>query len=65
MLNLEEYSEGSLRSAPLAVLAGANMPAVLLEIGYLTNPAEEKKLADHAFLSDLAMEICRGIDDFL
>jgi N-acetylmuramoyl-L-alanine amidase len=41
------------------------MPAVLLEIGYLTNPAQEKNLSDDDYLSDLAMEICRGIDDFL
>ena len=31
----------SLVEAPLAVLAGADMPAALIEIGYLTHPATE------------------------
>ena len=64
LMGQEKFSESKIKSAPLVVLAGANMPAVFLEIGYLTNPVEEKKLADNSYLSDLAMEICRGIDDF-
>ncbi len=53
------------RGAPLAVLQGAHMPAILIEAGYLTNPAEEKNLRNHRFLADLATEISRGIEDFL
>lgn len=34
------------RQAPLTVLMGATMPAVLVEVGYLSNPAEERKLRD-------------------
>jgi len=65
LMDQEKFSKSSLKSAPLAVLAGANMPAVLLEIGYLTNPAQEKNLSDDDYLSELAIEICKGIDDFL
>jgi len=50
--------------APLLVLKGADMPAVLLEIGYLTDPGEEKKLNNNKYLSYLAQEISNGIDDF-
>lgn len=50
--------------AALAVLEGANMPAVLIEIGYLTNPAEEKNLRDEQFLTDLALAITRAIDEY-
>ena len=32
------------QQAPFRVLAGANMPAVLVEIGFLTNPDEERQL---------------------
>jgi len=51
--------------APLAVLQGAAMPAVLIEIGHITNPAEEKRLRDHRFLLELAEQIRRGIEDFM
>ena len=51
--------------APLVVLQGASMPAVLIEVGYLTNPAEEKNLRDQGFLMDLAEKIRLGIEDFI
>lgn len=35
--------------APLRVLASANMPAVLIEMGYLTNPDQEKLVAGADF----------------
>jgi len=50
---------------PLAVLQGADMPAVLIEAGYLTNPAEEKNLRDNRFLMEFAEQIRLGIEDFV
>jgi N-acetylmuramoyl-L-alanine amidase len=37
-------SPRAIQQAPFRVLVGANMPAVLVEIGFLTNPEEEGKL---------------------
>jgi len=37
-------SEPALRQEPMRMLAGANMPAALVEIGYLTNPDQERLL---------------------
>jgi N-acetylmuramoyl-L-alanine amidase len=57
--------QSRIEGAPLAVLQGAAMPAILIEVGYLTNPAEEKNLRDRRFLMDFAAQIARGIEDFL
>jgi N-acetylmuramoyl-L-alanine amidase len=53
-----------IHGAPLMVLEGADMPAILIEIGYLTHPAEEQRLQDSKILSELAKSISNGIDDF-
>lgn len=53
-----------IQGAPLMVLEGADMPAVLIEIGYITNPKEERSLNDVVLLSFLAQKIKKGIDEF-
>jgi len=46
------------------VLRGADMPAVLVEIGYVTHPAEEKVLKDRGSMSTVAEAIGQGIREF-
>jgi N-acetylmuramoyl-L-alanine amidase len=53
-----------IQGAPLVVLEGADMPAILIEIGYITNPVDEKSLHDIDVLTQIAKEIRKGIDDF-
>jgi N-acetylmuramoyl-L-alanine amidase len=53
------------QGAPLLVLEGADMPAVAIEIGNLSNPNEEKMMHDPKFLTRIARAIARGIDAFL
>ncbi len=55
---------GTVQAVPAAVLAGADMPAILIETGYLTNPKQEKNLNDNKYLFKLATAISQGIDDF-
>ncbi len=54
--------------APLRVLESANMPAVLLELGYLTNPDQEKLIASDTFqnavVSSLVEAVVRFRDTF-
>ncbi len=57
--------KSKIHRAPLLVLKGAEMPAILIEIGYLTNPVEEKELSDKKVLSDYAKGISKGIDNFI
>jgi N-acetylmuramoyl-L-alanine amidase len=59
-----QFPKNRLLSSPLRVLSGANMPAVMIEVGYLSNPIEEKNLRNTDYLSELAKEISAGIDDF-
>lgn len=48
-----------------AVIRETNMPAVLVEGGFVTNEEELQNLKDPVYLKKLAWGIVRGIEDFL
>jgi N-acetylmuramoyl-L-alanine amidase len=50
--------------APLRVLESANMPAVLVEMGYLTNPEQEKLMAGADFQTTLVQALFDAIVKF-
>ncbi|HUB05351.1 MAG TPA: N-acetylmuramoyl-L-alanine amidase [Myxococcales bacterium] len=52
------------QQAPFFVLTGARMPAVLIEVGFISNADEEKQLARPAYQDQLAEAIVRGIADY-
>ena len=52
------------QAAPLRVLAGLNMPAVLFEMGYLTNPEQEKRAAADEGRSALVQAIYDAVNRF-
>jgi N-acetylmuramoyl-L-alanine amidase len=54
-------SARGVRQAPFTVLAGTSMPAVLIELGYLTNPEEGCLLSKADYLNQLANAISSGI----
>lgn len=58
------FLETRLKGAPLVVLEGADMPAITIEAGYITNPVNEKELLDPVILKKIAQGIHNGIDDF-
>jgi N-acetylmuramoyl-L-alanine amidase len=57
--------EVRLMQAPLSALKGAQMPAVLIEIGYLTNPATETSLNSEARQAAYARAIAQGIESYM
>lgn len=60
-----KFGKIEIRGAPIPMLGGASMPAILIETGCLTNPLREKKLNDEKYLSELSDGIRIGIEDFL
>jgi len=50
--------------APLRVLESANMPAVLIEMGYLTNPNQEKQLVSPPFQNTFVQTLVDAIVKF-
>lgn len=53
-------SEG-VAHAPLRVLSGAAMPAVQVELGYVTSPRDRERLRDPAFHEEAARALAAGI----
>ena len=47
--------------APLRVLAGANMPAIVVEVGFLTNPDDEQQIVSEAFQNILVQALVAGV----
>ncbi len=49
------------KQAPFYVLAGARMPAVLVEVGFLSSPSEARKLASAAYQEQVARAVADGV----
>lgn len=52
------------REKSLAVLTSAEMPSILVETGFLTNPTEEKRLRDSKYQAKLANAILAGVRSY-
>ena len=52
------------KQAGFYVLGGAAMPAILVEIGFVTNPKEEKKLRDARYRDEIARAIVEGLSEY-
>ncbi len=50
--------------APIRLLEGLDMPAAVIEAGYLTNPQAEIRLNDEAYLNDMADHVREAVDAF-
>ncbi|HHS92657.1 MAG TPA: N-acetylmuramoyl-L-alanine amidase, partial [Campylobacterales bacterium] len=57
--------DGGVKTANFWVLVGAQMPAILVETGYITHPKEGKNLMKSYYQSLLAQGIAEGIELYL
>jgi len=53
------------KKAPFVVLIGANMPSILAEISFLSNPGDEKRLKSPDYRQRIAESLYRGISRYV
>jgi N-acetylmuramoyl-L-alanine amidase len=60
-----QQPDRGVKKAPFVVLIGANMPSVLAEISFLTNPRDEKSLRRSDYRQKIAEALYQGILDYV
>ena len=53
------------KKAPFVVLIGANMPSILAEISFVSNPVDEKKLETAEYRQKIAESLYKGISKYV
>ncbi len=56
--------DNGVRSGPFWVLVGAQMPAVLIELGFISHPKEAKNIVNHRYQQNQAIGIANGVDRY-
>jgi len=60
----KDVVDGGVREGPFWVLVGAQMPSILVELGYISHPVEGKRLYKTSYQKKLALGIANGIDAY-
>ena len=60
----KDVKDSGVREGPFWVLVGAQMPSILVELGYVSHPIESKRLYDKAYQQLLANGIANGVDSY-
>jgi N-acetylmuramoyl-L-alanine amidase len=53
------------KKAPFIVLIGANMPSILAEISFVSNPGDERKLQTPEYRQKIAESLYRGVQRYI
>lgn len=64
-LQPENKRENKVAGKNIYLMANANVPAVLVECGFLSNPQEAENLTTEAYQKDIAAAIYNGLLDYL
>jgi N-acetylmuramoyl-L-alanine amidase len=59
-----DFTDHGVREAPFYVLMGAKMPAILVELGYITNPKNAALLNSEQYLTSMARGLVDGIAEY-
>lgn len=60
----DNVKDAGVRPAPFWVLVGAQMPAVLVEVGFITNPEEAKRLVQDDYQKKMALGLANGVERY-
>ena len=60
-----DFKNLGVKQAPFYVLIGAEMPAILVEIAFITNPKDSDFLSQEKFLDIVAGEITEGVQSYI
>ncbi len=61
----KRVKDKGIKQAPFYVLLGAEMPAILVEVGFISNPMECKRLINPDYQDTLCQSILNGIKKYL
>ena len=61
---LRKSRDTGVKEGPFWVLVGAQMPSILIELGFISHPVESKRLYDKDYQQVLANGIANGIDSY-
>ena len=62
---VNELHKPTVEQASFAVLTAHDVPSILVETAFISNPQEERRLNDHAYQDKLARAILEGIREYV
>ena len=65
MQNYQDVRDLGVKQAPFVVLVGAQMPAILTEIAFVSNPEEASWLKSKQYQSLMADQIVSGVSGYI
>ena len=60
----KNVKDAGVREGPFWVLVGAQMPSVLVEVGFITHPEEAKKLVNRKYQKTMAQGLANGVERY-
>ena len=60
----KDVHDGGVREGPFWVLVGAQMPSVLVEVGFISHPREAKRLVSVKYQKSLALGLANGVESY-
>ena len=61
----KKFKNLGVKQAPFYVLIGAEMPAILIEVAFITNPLDSEYLSSDSFLNIIAEDIATGVKNYI